>query len=88
MKLLITFRQPGKGFYKMYLEPKAVLRFINGRARREPASKDGISNSVPIKYITSIRAVGVDEPTCPACKKITDKLVCFDCISKLAQESK
>jgi hypothetical protein len=70
------------------MEPKEVLRFINGRARREPASKDGISNSVPIKYITSIRAVGIDAQSCPACKQETDKLLCFNCISKLAQEKK
>jgi len=80
MKLLITFRQPGRGFYKMYLSPKETIRFANGRARREPASKDAITNSVPTKYITSIRIVGNGEMYCSKCQKSDHNLLCKDCI--------
>ena len=80
MKLLITFREPGRGFYKMYLSPPEVIRFINGRAKREPPSKNAITNSVPIKYITSIRIVGDKESICPVCKKATTQILCLNCI--------
>jgi len=87
MKLLVTFRQPGRGFYKMYMSSKEVIRFINGKARREPASNDAITNSVPIKYITSIRIVGTEEMVCSGCKKPKQKLLCFDCITAIAQST-
>ena len=83
MKLLVTFRQPGRGFYKMYLSPSELLRFSKGRARREPASKDGIISSIPIKYITSIRIVGAKESTCSCCEKPSKPLLCVKCIDKI-----
>lgn len=88
MKLLITFRQPGRGFYKMYLSSREVIRFTSGRARREPASKDAITNSVPIKYITSIRIVGTEETYCSGCKKPNKQLLCLNCIIKAAEVTK
>ena len=88
MKLLVTLRQPGRGFYKMYLSPKEIIRFANGRARREPASKNGITNSVPIKYITSIRIVGTEEAYCSGCQKPNKQLLCLNCIAKVAESTK
>lgn len=85
MKLLVTFRQPGRGFYKMYLAPKELIRFINGKARREPTSKDAITNSIPIKYITSIRIVGTEEAVCSACQQPNKQLLCINCITEAAK---
>jgi len=84
MKLLVTFRQPSKGFFKMYISTKEIIRFINGKARREPASRNTITNSVPIKYITSIKMVGIEEPVCSVCQQPNKQLLCIECIKKAA----
>lgn len=88
MKLVVIIRQPGRGFYKMYLTGKETLRFSNGKARREPASKDAITNSVPIKYITSIKIIGAGDLQCSVCEQEKEKLICYECIENVAKSSK
>lgn len=83
MKLQISFREPGKGFCKVILSKDEIIRFSCGKARRIPAKKESIFNSIPIKYITSIKITDADKQTCNICNKIHSKLICYECITKL-----
>ena len=79
MKIQISFREPGKGFYKMIISKDEIIRFTRGKARREPIQKGSIFNSIPIKYITSIRIIDSTQ-ICNICKTNKTKLICYECI--------
>ena len=86
MKLQVSFREPGKGFYKMIVSEKEILRFTRGKIRRLPIQKDSIFNSVPIQNITSIRIVDGKEQKCDICKTKKSKLICYNCIANIINE--
>lgn len=82
MKLQVTFKKPGLGFYRTLISPGETLRFSHGRARRQPADEENMFNSIPVKYITSIKLVDVPAEVCSVCGKEKSKVVCYDCIVK------
>jgi hypothetical protein len=89
MKLVVSYKIPGRGIYKVLLSSKEHLQFTRGRARRVPADSDeGVTNSIPIKYITSIKVLSAQPSVCSACSKEADQLLCFDCIAKVASKGK
>ncbi len=83
MKLQISFREPGKGFYRMILSVGEILRFTRGKARRIPPKKDSITNSVHIKYITSIKLVDTKQSTCSVCRKEDIPVICYTCVENM-----
>ena len=80
MKLKISFKEPKRGMYTMYISPNEIVQFSRGRARRVPPDKKAIVNSVPIKYITSIKLIEKPSQRCTICGKEKSKVLCTECI--------
>lgn len=85
MKMLVSFKKPGSGMSKVLLTTEEVLRFTNGVARRIPPNKEGVFNSIPIKYITSIKILETSAK-CGSCGNEDNKLICTDCLEKLVKK--
>ena len=84
MQLQISFRKRnGGGIGRIFILPNELLKFHKGRARRTPSNKQAVFNSVPIKYITSIKLVDKFGMKCSKCDGSKERLICEDCISEL-----
>lgn len=53
--IIVRIKKPGTGINWMILKLGEYLQFHRGRVRRIPPDKDKSFNTVPAKYITSIR---------------------------------
>ena len=81
--ITVNVKKPNRGFFRIDVKPGEMLVFSNGKARRCPPDKDSVFNSIPIKYITSIR---VEKCGCCKCGKYTAQLVCVPCLQKMADK--
>lgn len=86
MQVKIRFKKKGAGFYTMVMKDKESLIFTYGKARRVPPDKDSVFNSIPTKYITSLRIVE-NKHTCSICNHTKEKLVCSECIEKMMKSN-
>ena len=80
MKLKISFKEPKRGMYTMYVSPNELVQFSRGKAKRMPPDKKAMFNSIPIKYITSIKFIDKPSQRCTVCGKERTKLLCAECI--------
>ena len=83
MKLKISFKEPGRGMYTMYVSPGEIVQFSRGKAKRTPPNKKVIVNTVPVKYITSIKIVDSPNQKCSTCGKEKVMLLCAECVLNL-----
>ena len=85
MKIKIYFRDKSSSAYVMHIEKNEIVRFLRGRAKRIPPNKSLLVNSVPIKYIKSIRLS--DKNLCTSCKKNKPISLCEDCLKTIWKSS-
>lgn len=88
MKLKISFKEPRRGIYTMYVSPNEIVQFSRGRAKRIPVDKTAIVNTIPIKYITSIKFIDKPSQRCTHCGKEKSKLLCAECILSIWKSPK
>jgi len=85
MQLQLSFIHPRSGQCKMQISEHERIQISRGRVIRVPADKKSLLNSIPVKYLTSIKILDAKLSQCTACKKSTDSLLCSECIMKIAK---
>lgn len=85
MQIQLSFVHPRSGQSKMLISEKERIQISRGKAIRVPADKESLLNSIPVKYLTSIKILNAKLSQCSACKKASDSLLCYTCIRSIAR---